>query len=96
MQSSFVRLYVIIGITLSCVRVAMFSVLVYAEWTGRQSISLVPLVLALYPEALLIRNDATLTVWAAVGFSVLLIAGSFLLAVPVAIVMTLFRDRVNR
>ena len=70
----------------------MFSILVYAEWTGRQSISLVPLVLALYPEALLIRNDVALTVWGAIGFGVLLIAGSFLLAVPLAIIWNLFRD----
>jgi len=92
MKSSFARRVVIIGITLSCVRIAMFSVLVYSEWVGRQSISLVPLVIALYPEALLIRNDATLTVWSAIGFAVLLTVGSCLLALPVAIIFQLIRD----
>jgi hypothetical protein len=71
----------------------MFSILVYAEWTGRQSISLVPLALALYPEGFFIPNDATLTVWAAIGFGLLLVAGSFVLAVPVALVLSLIRDQ---
>lgn len=70
----------------------MFSFLIYSEWTGRQSISLLPLILALYPEALLIKNDVTWTVGNATGFGVLLIVGSFLLAVPGAIILHLVRD----
>jgi ABC-type Fe3+ transport system permease subunit len=96
MKRSFTRRVVIIGTILSCVRIALFSVLVYAEWSGQQSISLVPLVLALYPEALLIPNDVTLTIWSTVAFGVLLIAGSFLIGLLLAIILGLVSKRGER
>jgi len=89
---SFARRVVIIGITLSCVRIVIFSVLIFAEKTGRQSISLLPLVLALYPEGALIRNDVTWTAWNAIGFCMLLVAGSFVMAVPVALILNWVRE----
>ena len=89
---SLARRVVIIGTTLSCVRIAIFGLLLYSERTGRQSIALVPFVLALYPEGALIRNDVTWTVWGAIGFCGLLIVGSFLMAVPVALILHLIRD----
>jgi hypothetical protein len=88
---SFARRVVIIGIVLSCVRIVIFSVLLFAERTGRQSISLLPLVLTLYPEGALIRNDVTWTVWGAIGFCALLVVGSFILAVPVALILNRIR-----
>ena len=93
MNGSFARRVVTIGTTLSCVRIGIFSVLVYAEWTGRQSISLVPLILGLYPEALIADNDVAWTMWAAIGFGVLLIGGSFLLALLLAVIPQLARRR---
>jgi hypothetical protein len=74
------------------VRIVIFSVLIFAERTGRQSISLLPLVLTLYPEGALIRNDVTWTVWSAIGFCALLVAGGFLMAVPVALILNWVRD----
>jgi len=92
MKGSFARQVLIIGTTLSCVRIAIFAFLIFCEWTGRQSISLLPFILVLYPEGLLIKNDVTWTVWGAIGFSVLLIVGSFVLAVPVAVILRLIND----
>jgi len=92
MKGSFARQVVIIGTTLSCVRIAIFAFLIFCEWTGRQSISLLPLILVLYPEGILIKNDVTWTVWGAIGFSVLLIVGSFVLAVPIAVILRLIND----
>ncbi len=93
MKRSLARRVVTIGTLLSCVRILIFSILVYAEWAGRQSVSLMPLVLALYPEGLLINNDVTWTVWAATVFGVLLIVGSFLLALLGAITQHRMSDR---
>lgn len=91
MQGSFARQVVIIGTVLSCVRIAIFAFLIFCEWTGRQSIALLPFIMALYPEGLLIKNDVTWTAWGAFGFSVLLIVGSFLWAVPMAMILNLVK-----
>jgi hypothetical protein len=91
LQGSFTTRVLIIGTVLSCVRIAIFGFLIFCEWTGRQSISLLPFILALYPEGLLIKNDVTWSAWGAVGFSVVLLVGSFLWAVPVAMILHLFK-----
>ena len=93
MKRSLAMRVITIATPLACVRILIFSILVYAEWAGRQSISLLPLVLVLYPEGLLIGNDVTWTAWTAVGFGVLLIVGSFALALLVAITQHLVSDR---
>jgi hypothetical protein len=81
-----------IAIAISCVRVFVLFFLVYCEWTGRQSISLLPLVLLLYPEGLLLRDGLTWTVGKAAGFGALLIIGSFSLTFIGAIILRLFKN----
>ena len=93
MKRSLARRVVTIATLLSGVRIVIFAILVYAEWAGRQSISLLPLVLVLYPEGLLIGNDVTWTAWTAIGFGVLLMVGSFVLALLVAITQHLVSER---
>ena len=83
---------VTIGIGLASVRIAAFSFLLFCEWTGRQSVALVPLLLLLYPEALLLRNDVTWTVARAIWFGGILLVGSFLLGLLGAIIVNLVRD----
>ena len=46
---------------------------------GKQSISLLPLVFLLYPEALLLNNDVAWTAGNVIGFATLLMIGSSLL-----------------
>ncbi|HZM91328.1 MAG TPA: hypothetical protein VFF31_32700 [Blastocatellia bacterium] len=83
---------VTIGIGLASVRIVAFSFLLFCEWTGRQSVALVPLLLLLYPEALLLRNDVTWTAARAIWFGGLLLIGSFVLGLLAAMVVTLVRD----
>jgi hypothetical protein len=61
-----------VAIFVSLVRLTAFWICNYAAWTGQQSIALLPLVLLLYPELLVMPDDWTLTVWTAIGFSVVL------------------------
>ncbi len=64
-----------IGIGLGAVRVSALLLLVY----GKQSISLLPLVFLLYPEALLLEADVAWTPGNVMGFATLLMIGSSLL-----------------
>ena len=64
-----------IGIGLGAVRVTALLLLVY----GKQSISLLPLVFLLYPEALLLKTDVAWTPGNVIGFATLLMIGSSLL-----------------
>ena len=64
-----------IGIGLGAARVSALLLLVY----GKQSISLLPLVFLLYPEALLLKTDVAWTAGNVMGFATLLMIGSSLL-----------------
>jgi len=52
--------------------------LTYREWTHQQSLETLPLVLLLFPEALVLPASVTWTAKLALMFSAALIAGSFL------------------
>jgi hypothetical protein len=65
------------------VRVGVLWFLVYRVWTNQQDLATLPLVLLLFPEALLLPGSVTWTAKVAALFSVALIAGSFLWVVMV-------------
>ena len=66
------------GSVLAAIRVGALWLLVSRLWTNQQSLTSLPLVLLLFPEALLLPGSVTWTAKLAVVFSVVLIAGSFL------------------
>ena len=69
----------IVGLSLSAARTAVLWFLVLREWGHQQSVSLLPLVILLYPEGLLLPARFSWTWERAVGFSGALLLGSFLL-----------------
>ena len=74
------RFFLIAGVSLALIRVGSLWILVHQNWTGRESLDLLPLVLLLFPEGLLLPKGFAWTFWAAVSFSGLLAIGSFLWA----------------
>ena len=68
-----------VGLSLAAVRIAALWFLIYREWSHHQSISLLPLVILLYPEGLLLPAKFNWTPWGAIGFSVVLLLGSLVL-----------------
>jgi len=81
----------IIAVILSAARLSALWLLLYREWSRRQSLSLLPLIIILYPEALWLPNDVSWTLARAIQFSGLLICGSFLIAAAVVGVAWAFR-----
>jgi hypothetical protein len=73
------------------VRVGVLWFLIYRVWTNQQSLATLPLVLLLFPEALLLPGSVIWTTRLAVLFSVALIAGSFLWALIVSLVARRWR-----
>ncbi len=71
-----VRLFWAVAILVSFGRVGALWVLLVLEWTGRQTLAAVPLVLLLYPEGLLLGPVGAWTVRKALAFSAVLLAGS--------------------
>ena len=78
-----------IGIGLGAVRVTALLLLVY----GKQSISLLPLVFLLYPEALLLKTDVAWTLGNVMGFATLLMIGSSLLTGLAAFILHFYRSK---
>jgi hypothetical protein len=76
-----------VWLSLSAIRIAALWILIYFEWTHRQSIALAPLVILLYPEGLLLPSRFTWTAWGAVGFSGVLLVGSFVLTMVFFVAM---------
>ncbi len=66
------------GGSVASVRVGVLWLLIYHVWTNQESLATLPLVLLLFPEALLLPGSVMWTTGLAVLFSVVLIAGSFL------------------
>jgi hypothetical protein len=66
------------GSAVALVRVGVLWFLIYREWTHQQSLETLPLVLLLFPEALVLPASVTWTTKLALMFSAALIAGSFL------------------
>jgi len=66
------------GGLLALARIGALWFLLHSQWTQRQSVSLVVLVMLLYPEALVLPEPMTWTISRGVLFSLVLIAGSFL------------------
>ena len=79
-------IFLLVGITLTVIRVWSLWFLQYREWTNTQSLSYLPLVLLLLPERLLAQYllpEATATArsaWDVLLFSELLASGSFAFA----------------
>ena len=74
---SYLREVLKVGLGLSAIRIAALWFLLYREWSHHPSISLLPLILALYPEGLLLPAKLSWTVGRAVEFSGVLLLGSF-------------------
>jgi hypothetical protein len=72
-------------------RLAAFWGLYSLEQLHAQSISLLPLVLLLYPEGLLVPKDHRWTMASALLFSAALVVGSFILVGIVALVISALR-----
>ncbi|MCG8448158.1 MAG: hypothetical protein MI725_01085 [Pirellulales bacterium] len=72
------RLLLFVSLTfwIAILRLGAFWLLTIREWTGEQSLSLLPLVIVLYPEALVLPKDHIWTEWAALSFSLFLCVGS--------------------
>lgn len=68
-------------------RVSILWYVTYREWTGTQSLTLLPLVLLLYPEGLLARPRWGLTATNVWLFSGLLTIGSYIMTVVVGLLM---------
>lgn len=60
-------------------RIAVLWFLIYSEWGHHQSISLLPLIVLLYPEGLLLPSNFSWTVGRGLGFSGVLVLGSFVI-----------------
>ena len=68
-------------------RVSILWYVTYREWTGTQSLTLLPLVLLLYPEGLLLGPTWRLTATNVWLFSGLLTVGSFIMTAVGALLM---------
>jgi hypothetical protein len=64
------------AVVISLIRVGILWIAVLQEWTGNQTLGMLPFLLLLYPEALLLANNIVWTVWTAVLFSIALFLGS--------------------
>lgn len=71
---------------LAAIRVGALWVVIASVWRQGESIAHLPFVLLLYPEALLLPRQLSWTGWAGVGFSLLLVLGTFVSVVLVALV----------
>jgi len=76
-----------VWISLAAVRITALWLLIYLEWSHRQSISLLPLVILLYPEGLLLPAKFNWTLWGAIGFSGVLLLGSLVLTTVLFVAM---------
>ena len=79
------------GSIVALVRVGALWFLIYREWTHQQSLGTLPLVLLLFPEALLLPASVIWTAKLALLFSAALSAGSFLMVAVLALVVRLLR-----
>jgi len=68
-----------IGLGLSAARIAVLWFLIHREWGHQQSITFLPLIVLLYPEGLLLPPSFSWSLGRAIGFSAVLLFGSFLL-----------------
>lgn len=66
------------GTGVAMVRVGVLWFLVYHVWTNQQSLTTLPLLLLLFPEAMLLPGSVVWTTHLAMLFSAVLVAGSFL------------------
>jgi hypothetical protein len=73
------------GGVVALLRVSVLWYVTYREWTGTQSLSLLPLVLLLYPEGLLLPPTWSLTATLIWLFSGLLTIGSLTITVVVGL-----------
>jgi hypothetical protein len=73
------------GSVVALVRVGALWFLIYREWTHQQSLATLPLVLLLFPEALLLPASVIWTATLALMFSVVVIAGSYLWVAALAL-----------
>ncbi len=76
-----------VGGLVAVLRVSILWYLTYREWTGTQSLSLLPLILVLYPEGLLFPPAWSLTTNGVWLFSGLLAIGSLTMTSTVASLM---------
>jgi hypothetical protein len=85
-KSPFER-WLTLGLVLSVIRIAALWFLQYHEWNRSQSLSYLPLVFLLVPESLPVQRLLTLgpaaSGWDIVAFSLMLVAGSFLMSTVV-------------
>lgn len=82
----FRRLFWSAGAVIAAIRLSAFWYLLFAEATGRQSLSLLPLVFLLFPEVYFVPQGHVWTVLSGALFSAVLLVGSFVLALFVACV----------
>lgn len=75
------------GSAVALVRVGVLWFLVYHEWTRQGSLTLLPLMLLLFPEGWLLPAPMTWTTTAALVFSAILTVGSFLWVMIVGLVV---------
>lgn len=70
---------VTVGLSLSAVRISALWFLIFREWGHQQSITLLPLLMLLYPEGLLLPDHFWWSWGWGIGFSGALLLGSFLI-----------------
>jgi len=70
------------GGVLAVFRLGIYWYLLWREWTGTQSLSTLPLILLLYPEAAIAPSGMRATVASAVAISAGFVLGSMLLVTP--------------
>ncbi len=85
------RRIVYVAVIIASCRVAIFWWLFTQLQANSQSISLLPLVLVLYPEGLLVPHDLQWTVGNCILFSALLVVGTIVLVGAAALLVSLRR-----
>jgi hypothetical protein len=81
------------GSAVAVVRVGALWLLIYREWAHQQSLATLPLVLLLFPEGLLLRAPVIWTARLAFVFSAVVMAGSFLWVLILALALRCCRTR---
>ena len=84
-------IFITLPATLVIVRVSIFWLLFYLQRTGKESLSLLPLVLALFPEGLIAPDNQPWTPATGIIFSLLLFIGSCIIGIMIALVISKLR-----
>jgi hypothetical protein len=72
--------FIKISLFIAAPRLGAFWFVLWSIYTDQQSLTLLPLIMLLYPEALMVSNDIEWAIGSVLLFNAMLVAGSMLLA----------------